>query len=377
MEPMTIALIASAVATAGSAYMANMSGTTARKAGEKLSREQMALEDVQRKAAFDEISKLLPPNPEDQALVLQSLKDQGLFMDPELEAAITPMVSEAGQVQVNPILREKQMAALNSLEEQSKTGLNLQDRIALEDIQSQSAAQEKSQRAAVLQNMARRGLAGSGLEMSQALIAQQEGANRQSRESLEVAAQQQQRRLQALKAMGDMAGGMEDQQFKQEMDKANARDKASNFNITNTIGWNKANTDRINLAKADKLDWQREVLRNQVNTANQQEISNKGLIQQDFENRSGIAQGKANALIGQSTVSGGRAAAASAAGQAAADRVSNQWIQGGAGASQLAGAYAAQSGAAQDRQLLRDYLTPKAKPLTDEEKEAYGTYGRQ
>ena len=73
--------------------------------------------------------------------------------------------------------------------------------------------QNAAQQGAIQQNLAARGLGGSGQEAAMRLIAQQQGANAANQAGLGVAANAQQRALQALQQAGQLSGQMGQQEL--------------------------------------------------------------------------------------------------------------------------------------------------------------------
>lgn len=145
------------------------------------------------------------------------------------ETQVGPSAMEG--VQTDPRLRTAQMRALEQLERQGMGGgLTLGDRLAQEDAMGEAAAYERGQRGALQQSMAARGMAGSGLEAAQAMVGQQEGANRAARAGMSAAASAQERALRALEESGHMAGNIREQDWGEESERAAARDAVARFN---------------------------------------------------------------------------------------------------------------------------------------------------
>jgi len=182
--------------------------------------------------------------------------------------------SQLEQIMTDPVLKEKQMMALEGLRERSEQGLTAQDKMAMEEMLGQVGAQEKAQRAAIESEMQRRGTADSGTALMQKLQASQGGAQSARQKAMQMAAQGQQQRMAALQGMGQMAGQMEGQDFSRQAQVASAADRIAQANAMN-----RQNVSAQNLAARQNIANQ------QANIGNQQQMYNKGLYQQQFQNK--------------------------------------------------------------------------------------------
>jgi hypothetical protein len=182
--------------------------------------------------------------------------------------------SQLEQIMTDPALKEKQMMALEGLRERSEQGLTAQDKMAMEDMLGQVGAQEKAQRAAIESEMQRRGTADSGTALMQKLQASQGGAQSARQKAMQMAAQGQQQRMSALQNMGQMAGQMEGQDFNRQAQVASAADRIAQANAMNR-----------QQVSAQNLAARQNIANQQANIANQQQMYNKGLEQQQFQNK--------------------------------------------------------------------------------------------
>lgn len=115
--------------------------------------------------------------------------------------------------------REYEMGALEQMADLSRTGMGAQDRAAMLEVQNQQRAAEKSQRDAILQQLAMRGQAGGGAEVAAQLSANQGFANRANAYGSQIAGQAADRRAKAIQATGSMASS-----------RAQALDELAKFN---------------------------------------------------------------------------------------------------------------------------------------------------
>lgn len=201
----------------------------------------------------------------------EALSYLGNFTPQELQATGLP----AGVI--NQAMRQKQLQAIGGIEELSQTGLSAIDRAALTEIQNQIATQERGQRESILQNMAQRGLSGSGQELAAQLQASQAASQQASTQGMQQAAQAQQARVNALSNLANLSSGIEQTDFQRQAQRAQAQDVINQFNVQNRnvaglrnlqtqqdiANINAQERNRIAQANIDLLNKQR--LQNQVN----------------------------------------------------------------------------------------------------------------
>lgn len=193
----------------------------------------------------------------------EALSYLGNFTPEELQATGLP----AGVI--NAAMRQKQLQAIGGVEELSQTGLSAIDRAALTEIQNQIATQERGQRESILQNMAQRGISGSGQELAAQLQGSQAASQQASTQGMQQAAQAQRARMQALSSLSEMAGGIEQTDFQREAQRQEAQDAINRFNLQNR-----------NIAELRDLDLQQS-LRNEL----EREKTRVGQANVDLENQ--------------------------------------------------------------------------------------------
>jgi hypothetical protein len=185
-----------------------------------------------------------------------------------------------------------------------------------------------------MQNMAARGQAGSGNELMARMMAAQNSSNQMANSGNQIAAQAQQRALEALMQSGQMAGDIRNQNFGQDSAVASAQDEIARFNTQNRIGTQQRNVGSRNQANLRNLENQQNIMNQNTGLRNQQEVHNKGLYQQDFSNRMQKAGALANAHLGQAS-----------AYDASAGRTASMWSGIGQGVGQGLGSIAQYSAA--------------------------------
>jgi hypothetical protein len=197
----------------------------------------------------------------------EALAYLGNFTPEELQATGLP----AGVI--NQAMRNKQLQALGGVEELSQTGLSAIDRAALSEIQNEIAMQERGQRESILQNMAQRGLSGSGQELAAQLQSSQAASQLASQQGLQQAAQAQRARVDALSNLSNMATGIESTDFQRQAQKAQAQDVINQFNTQNR---NVAKLRDLDLQQNLQTEFDRE--RNRIAQANT-DLANKEIMQ--------------------------------------------------------------------------------------------------
>jgi hypothetical protein len=245
--------------------------------------------------------KINIPDLAEQKLALQQFVQQGT-LSPKLEQAIKSDPSQFEKIVTDQKYKDAQNQALSQLQEiGSKGGLRLQDRAALQDAQQSSIDQERGDRLAISQQMANRGMGGSGFAAAAQLQAQQSGADRNAKNSLSVAAQAQDRALQSIMGAGNMATQFQNQDFSQQAQKASALDKINLFNTQNMQDVQQRNLAAQNYAQQQNLAQKQKTADQNTDLSNYQQQYNSNLLQQQYDNEIKKAAGMAgqyNALAG-------------------------------------------------------------------------------
>jgi hypothetical protein len=162
------------------------------------------------------------------------------FLDPmfKQEAALLGQ-SRTAQAQADPQSIAAQRAALDQLMGIAQGG----GATALERSRMQRARKDqegwlRGQREADMQNLAERGMSGSGAELTTLAMDRQAAAGRLSQADLDTEAMLEQRAMEAVMAGGNLASGMRGQSFNEGTTRAKAQDEFSilNQNALNEIG---------------------------------------------------------------------------------------------------------------------------------------------
>ena len=240
------------------------------------------------------------PSIEAQRIVLESPELVGLLV-PELEGFAEQMRGTAlEQVQVDPALKQKQLMALAGLEERVNMGLTPQDEADLNQMARQARGEAQARDAAILQNMQQRGMGGAGAELASRLMSNQAQTQALAQEQQQKAADAFNLRMAALGQLGSQAGQARSQEYGEQTDLARARDAIAQANLQLRADQRQRDIERQNLAQQANLANQQAIANQKIANKNQQEMFNKGLIQQDFENRFRKATGAAGQLSNMS-----------------------------------------------------------------------------
>lgn len=168
-------------------------------------------------------------------------------VDPRLAETVLQKDSEMQGITGDPRLKEAQLAALAELQGIADAGgMNAADEANLSKILSQAAQADKGRRDAILQNMQRRGMGGSGAELLAQLDSSQASTDRSAQQGLDIAAMAEQRALDALMRSGELGGSIRAQDFSEDAQKAAAQDAINRFNASATNQGNQFNTSAEN-----------------------------------------------------------------------------------------------------------------------------------
>ena len=205
---------------------------------------------------------------------------------PSMERALTLGPSAMEGVSTDPATRAAQMSALTKLMGISEAGgKDAQFMSDYAKLQNDINANLKGNQGAIQQNLATRGLSGGMSELVARQQAAQSAANRQSQAGLDINAQAQQRALQALMSGANLGGQMQQQDFNQQAQIAQAKDLINQFNTRNTQSVLGANVDRTNMAQQSNLQNAQNITNMGVEERNKAQQINRMTPQQMYENR--------------------------------------------------------------------------------------------
>lgn len=276
--------IAGAGAAIGGAYLANEEAKRGRRAQERAAR-----------AASAALAAVGIPEVEAQEIVLQNPQLVAEFI-PEAERALELEDSLMQDVGADQQVVDQQMQTLEGIGEIAEGGLTEADRAAAREIQRDVSQSDAARRKAILQQMAQRGVLGSGMELAAQLDQAQDTAEQQAAASDRLIQQAQARSLDALSRSGTLAGQIRGQDFSEQERIAKAQDAINQWNIANRQDIASRNVQARNDAEAANIATRQQLENSRAALANQQEIANKQLLQQRFNNELAVATGQANQL---------------------------------------------------------------------------------
>lgn len=308
--------IAAIAAVAGGA-MGAMNSAAARKS---------AIEANQK--AVQEWMDVHVPDPEQQKIALQRYVSSGEFT-PQLQKAIKADPSAMQAVHGSDQGKQAQLQALSSLQSEGlHGGLDIRDQAALQGAENDAATRAHGRADTIQSNMAQRGLGGSGLALAAQMGNAQNANQIDASNSLNAAASSRQRALDSIMGAGQLGGQINAQQYGEQANLAKAQDAINTFNTQNAQNVSNTNVGLNNSANMYNLQNKQNISNANTDMSNKEQLYNKNLYQQDFQNRMGLASGRANAQVG----------AANNYNQQA-DRTAQQWAGVGSGVGQAANAW--------------------------------------
>jgi hypothetical protein len=267
---------------------------------EKTQAQQMQMQ----REIIDRLDKIGIPEIEAQKIMLESPQLIGELI-PELQGYVDQLGPSAfSEIEAPEGLKQSQISALNTLQERvDQGGLTETDKAEINQLNRNLMGKQKSNDEALLQNLAERGVLGSGDEIALRRASSQEARQTAAREAEARAALAQESKFNAAQLLGDMASSQRAGEYKEQSDKAQAADVINQFNLQNRTQARREDLGVLNQAQQANLQNKQAIENARVAAANQQETANKALIQQDYQNQlqkagaiSGAQQNAANAL---------------------------------------------------------------------------------
>lgn len=249
--------------------------------------------------AMELYNGVIPPQVKN--LIVEQLTQQGLYT-PETADAVELGISQVSGIQEDASLREARKAALSQMGQISRTGFGAQDRAALNKVKNELASSQAAKQAQIQQQMAARGLGGSGSELAMAIANSQAGAQAASEEGDRIAADASNRALTALSNYGNMAGDLRGQDFDVNRAKASAADEFQRFNVNNKQDVSNLNVGNRNKAQQANLEVQQRIADANIANRRQEAVRQEDAKQSRFTNEMNLADKKASILTGQANM---------------------------------------------------------------------------
>lgn len=246
-------------------------------------------------AGLTAINGVNPPSADDLKVQLQKAVYAG-DITPEQAQTYLANPSLMNSVDGSPQGKAAQLQALSQLQGIStQGGLTPTDQAQLAEIESRNASAARGSREAIMQNARERGMGGSGTALLDEMVNGQESATRANQEGLGVAAQAQNRALQAIQASGQLGNQIETQNFGEGSAKAAAQDAINKFNTTNQNTTEAANVAAKNAALARNAETKQAVSDTNTGIGNTNALTNANAKQTAFSDQMAKAGGVAGA----------------------------------------------------------------------------------
>lgn len=244
--------------------------------------------------ALNAVNGVQTPDASQMMVTLQKMVQQGTITPEQMQTAMVDR-NAFDNITSSPEFAQAQQSALQQLQQiGNEGGLTAIDRAKIQDINDETNQVNRGQEQAIMQNARERGIGGSGLELASRLQAQQSAADRASRQGTDVAALAEQRALDAIQGAGNLAGKMQESEYQGQAQKAQAQNAIDAANAAMMQQGNMFNTQNNNAAQMQNLAEKQRISDTNTGIANTQEVTNRALPEQDFQNR----LAKANAAAG-------------------------------------------------------------------------------
>lgn len=274
---------------------------------------QASLEEAQKKAlaliqeSVEDYRNIGLPPEQALAISLERYKQAGI-LDPELENVINQNPTEMLGIQTDPRLRDAEMSALNELRGVGESGgLRLADLANYEKVMADVAQRERGAREAIMLDEAQRGVSTGGNSLAEQLLNNQANSQARHQAGLDLFGRAQDVALESILKSGELGGRIQAKDFSQQAEKARAQDVINEMNTQASRGVQQRNVSARNAAQEQNLNNVQNIWNANTGLSNEQEIYNKKLPQQMFENAMTRQNAIANARAGQAsnTISSG------------------------------------------------------------------------
>jgi hypothetical protein len=227
---------------------------------------------------------------------LQGLLEAEQLSEPEMARLL---------VETDPRLQEMQDRSMLEMERRGQEGLSAEEMAMFDQLRRRGEADVTAREQSIKQDLAQRGMGGGRMEAIMRQQAAQDAANRAQEQGRQIAAQKLSAKRQAIEAAGRMAGGIEEAQYRRDLEqglrRAGALDEVERMNMQTRMG-----VDAQNLAAQQRMHEEQIRLQNQAKLMEKQH--NLQLPQQQFANQMALQGAKAGILSGQSNMTAQQAA---------------------------------------------------------------------
>lgn len=273
-------------------------------------------EEKNRKLAISAFTDLKIPKPEEMYAQIQQLVQQGQLQPADIPLYVLGPTAYQ-QIKDDPQSYQAEFGALDKLENITKAGgMTATDKARTSDILDQLNTAERGNREAISESAKAKGIGGSAYDLLSQQLAGQGTAEAANKAGTQVAADAEQRALEAIGAQGQLGQQLNTQVYGKEANKATAADAIAAFNAQNSQNVAGANTGASNAAQAANLAEKQRISDTNVGNANTEAIR-RAELPKDIYN------------MGASRAAGISGAAGEAANAAAARSNQNAALTGG------------------------------------------------
>ena len=233
--------------------------------------------------AMEEIKNLQIPDIEKQKLFMEMYANAGNY-SPELQQFLELGPSKVEGISLDPRYKDMQMKALEQMNQIATQGVTDADLAIIEMARRKAAGEAEAKTQQALMREQSMGRGGSGSTLMAMLQSAQSGADRQQQAALEEAARAAQARMQATGQLGQMAGSQAEQEWQRSLAKTDRQDAIARMNAEAKRQIDAANVAARNQAAYAQWQNNQQIANQNVQLRNQQQMYNKQLEQQRFQN---------------------------------------------------------------------------------------------
>jgi hypothetical protein len=286
--------------------IANVAGGLfgARKAS-KAAKEQARLQ----REMMNRYANLQLPDIEKMRLTPEELLSAGEISPEEYQLMGLLGDTRLAEVSTDPRLRQDQMAALAQTRERALSGFSAEDRALLDQYMRNLTSTAQSQKQSIIEDAARRGMAGSGASLAAALQGNQGAANAASQQAMQTAAMRLQNQNANTNLLAQLAGSIEGTDYQRAANVANRRDAITEFNQRLRQDIANQNVAARNQAQAANLANRQNLMTANTQQRNMAQQYNKQLEQQRFNNQMAQLQGMQGSTNALANIAGNNAQA--------------------------------------------------------------------
>jgi hypothetical protein len=188
-------------------------------------------------------------------------------------------------VSLDPKLRQTQLQALETLSKLGQTSFTGEEQAQLNAMRRQTEADNTARMKALLQQQQQRGVGTSDAALIMRAQEAQNAANQQAEQTDRLAAMAQQRALAAISGAGSMAGNLENVDYSRQSNLAQALNQREATNMAQRAAAQQRNINALNEFNRLNAANRQAISSQNVSTRNAAEQYNRGLIQQDYQNK--------------------------------------------------------------------------------------------